>query len=53
LAALDALTVEDVEVHRLMVDVFNLVKPLSALYEEPWRHRVLARQRTACAILDG
>jgi 2-polyprenyl-6-methoxyphenol hydroxylase-like FAD-dependent oxidoreductase len=44
-AALDALTAEDVEAYRLMVDVFNLVKPLSALYEEPWRSRVLARQR--------
>jgi 2-polyprenyl-6-methoxyphenol hydroxylase-like FAD-dependent oxidoreductase len=53
LAALDTLTVEDVEVHRLMVDVFNLVKPLSALYEEPWRHRVLARQQTTYTILDG
>jgi 2-polyprenyl-6-methoxyphenol hydroxylase-like FAD-dependent oxidoreductase len=44
-AALDALTAEDVEVHRLMVEVFNLVKPLSVLHEEPLRSRVLARQR--------
>jgi hypothetical protein len=40
-AALDTLTAEDVEGHRLMVEVFNLVKPLSALHEEPWRSRVL------------
>jgi 2-polyprenyl-6-methoxyphenol hydroxylase-like FAD-dependent oxidoreductase len=52
-AALDALTAEDVEVHRLMVDVFNLVKPLSALYEEPWRSRVLAHQRNPCTVLGG
>jgi hypothetical protein len=44
-AALDALTAEDIEVYRLLVDVFHLVKPLSALQEEPWRSRVLTRQR--------
>jgi 2-polyprenyl-6-methoxyphenol hydroxylase-like FAD-dependent oxidoreductase len=52
-AALDALTAEDVEVYRLMIDVFNLVKPLSALYEEPLRSRVLARQRNRCVALAG
>jgi len=52
-AALDALTAEDVEVYRLMVDVFNLVKPLSALHEEPLRSRVLARQRNHCAVFAG
>lgn len=46
-AALDALTAEDVEFHRLLVDVLNLVQPLSALYEELVRSRVLARQRKA------
>jgi hypothetical protein len=30
-----------------MVDVFNLVKPLSALHEEPLRSRVLARLAAA------
>ena len=44
-AALDALTADDVEVYRLLVDVFQLVKPLSALHEEPLRRRVLARQQ--------
>jgi hypothetical protein len=44
-AALDALTAEDVAVHRLLVEVLNLVKPLSALYEEPLPSRVLARRR--------
>jgi 2-polyprenyl-6-methoxyphenol hydroxylase-like FAD-dependent oxidoreductase len=52
-AALDTLTAEDADVHRLMVDVFNLVKPLSALHEEPLRSRVLARQRQQCAVLAG
>jgi 2-polyprenyl-6-methoxyphenol hydroxylase-like FAD-dependent oxidoreductase len=41
-AALDALTAEDVEVYRLLVDVFHLVKPLSALHEEPLRSRAEA-----------
>jgi 2-polyprenyl-6-methoxyphenol hydroxylase-like FAD-dependent oxidoreductase len=43
-AALDALMAEDVEVQRLMSEVFNLAKPLSILNEEPLRSRVLARQ---------
>jgi hypothetical protein len=50
-AAMDALTAEDVEVHRLMVDVFNLLKPLSALHDEPWRSLVLARQWHQGAVL--
>ena len=44
-ADLDALTAEDLEVHRLMVEVFNLVKPLSALDEESLRSRVQAYQK--------
>ena len=44
-AALDALTAEDIEVYRLLVEVFNLVKPLAAFHEEPLRSRVLARQQ--------
>lgn len=42
-AAVDALTADDVEVQRLLIEVFNLVKPLSALNEEPIRSRALAR----------
>jgi 2-polyprenyl-6-methoxyphenol hydroxylase-like FAD-dependent oxidoreductase len=53
MAALDALTAEDVEVYRLMVDVFNLVKPLSALHEEPLRSRVLAQQRNLHSVCAG
>lgn len=41
--ALDALQVEDIEVQRLIVEVFQLVKPLSALWEDAIRERVLAR----------
>jgi 2-polyprenyl-6-methoxyphenol hydroxylase-like FAD-dependent oxidoreductase len=46
-AALDALTADDIEVQRLMVEVGALCKPLSALSEEPLRSRVLAQQRKA------
>jgi len=45
--ALDALSADDIEVHRLMVEVGALCKPLSALTEEPLRSRVLAQQRKA------
>jgi 2-polyprenyl-6-methoxyphenol hydroxylase-like FAD-dependent oxidoreductase len=44
-AAMVSLCVEDPEVHRLMIEVFNLCKPLSALNEEPLRSRVLEKQR--------
>ncbi|MBV8362703.1 MAG: hypothetical protein JO189_32945 [Deltaproteobacteria bacterium] len=44
-AAVDALTPDDVEVQRLLTEVGNLCKPLSALSEEPLRSRVLAEQR--------
>ncbi len=44
-AEVDTLTAEDVEVHRLVVEVLNLTKPLSALREEPLRRRVEARRR--------
>ncbi len=43
--ALDALASEDVEVHRLLIEVGSLCKPLSALNEEPLRSRALAEQR--------
>ncbi len=42
-AALDALQAEDVEVSRLLAEVFQLTKPLSVLLEEPLRSRVMAR----------
>ena len=45
LAALDALTADDVGVHQLFNDVLHLCKPVSALNEEPLRSRVLAEQR--------
>jgi len=41
--ALDALTAEDIEIHKTMVEVFGLARPLSALWDEPVRSRVLAR----------
>jgi 2-polyprenyl-6-methoxyphenol hydroxylase-like FAD-dependent oxidoreductase len=44
-AALDALTAEDVEIHRLLVEVFNLAKPLSSLRDEPLRSRVEAQRQ--------
>jgi len=40
---LDALTAEDIEVHKMLVEVFGLARPLSALWDEPVRSRVLAR----------
>jgi 2-polyprenyl-6-methoxyphenol hydroxylase-like FAD-dependent oxidoreductase len=43
--ALEALCVEDVQVHTLVMEVINLAKPLSALSEEPLRGRVLAKIR--------
>src|SRR5262249_2872126 len=46
-AALDSLVGEDIQVHRLVSDVFNLAKPPSVLYEEPLRSRVVARQGEA------
>jgi 2-polyprenyl-6-methoxyphenol hydroxylase-like FAD-dependent oxidoreductase len=44
-ADVDALTAEDIEVHRLLTEVFNLAKPLSALWDEPLRSRVEAYKR--------
>ena len=42
-AALDALQTDDPELQRLVAEVFHLMRPLSALQEEPLRSRVLAR----------
>jgi hypothetical protein len=44
-ADVDALTAEDLEVQRLVTEVLNLAKPLSALQEEPLRSRVEAHKR--------
>ena len=41
---LDTLAVEDMDVHRLITEAFQLAKPLFALSEEPLRSRVLAQQ---------
>ncbi|HZP45265.1 MAG TPA: hypothetical protein VFB15_06430 [Candidatus Binataceae bacterium] len=40
--ALDALQVQDPEVQRLVVEVFQLMRPLSALWQPPLSNRVLA-----------
>jgi 2-polyprenyl-6-methoxyphenol hydroxylase-like FAD-dependent oxidoreductase len=42
-AALDSLQAEDIDVQRLVTEVFQLSKPLSALREEPLLSRILAR----------
>jgi 2-polyprenyl-6-methoxyphenol hydroxylase-like FAD-dependent oxidoreductase len=42
-AALDQLQTEDPEIRRLITEVFQLVRPLSTLLEEPLRSRILAR----------
>ena len=39
-AAVDALSIEDVEIQRLMIEVNSLCKPVSILNEEPLRSRV-------------
>jgi 2-polyprenyl-6-methoxyphenol hydroxylase-like FAD-dependent oxidoreductase len=44
-ADVDALTAEDIAVQRLVSDVLNLVKPLSALQEEPLRSRIEDHRR--------
>ena len=46
MAALDRLQVDDIELQRLVMAVFHLTRPLSALHEEPLRSRVLARMHT-------
>jgi hypothetical protein len=40
----DALSAEDFEVQRLLVEVLNLAKPLAVLREEPLRARVEAHK---------
>jgi 2-polyprenyl-6-methoxyphenol hydroxylase-like FAD-dependent oxidoreductase len=41
--ALDALTAEDIELHKILAEVIGLARPLSALLDEPVRSRVLGR----------
>lgn len=49
-AAVDALTRDDAEVHRLMIEGLHLAKPLSVLQEEPLRSRALQQlQKQASA----
>ncbi|HVB79057.1 MAG TPA: hypothetical protein VNE82_03800 [Candidatus Binataceae bacterium] len=42
-AALDSLQAEDIDVQRLITEVFQLARPISALREEPLLSRILAR----------
>jgi 2-polyprenyl-6-methoxyphenol hydroxylase-like FAD-dependent oxidoreductase len=42
-AALDSLQAEDIDVQRLVTEVFQLTKPISALRQEPLLSRILAR----------
>jgi len=42
-AALDSLQSEDVDVQRVVTEVFQLTKPISALREEPLLSRILSR----------
>ena len=42
-AALEAIAVEDLDVRRLIVEVFQLAQPLTALFSEPLLSRVLAQ----------
>jgi 2-polyprenyl-6-methoxyphenol hydroxylase-like FAD-dependent oxidoreductase len=44
-AALDSLQAEDIDVQRLVTEVFQLTRPLSALREEPLLSRILARMQ--------
>jgi 2-polyprenyl-6-methoxyphenol hydroxylase-like FAD-dependent oxidoreductase len=48
-AALDSLVAEDPEVHRILVQVFQLARPLWDLTAEPLRTRVLERQEQLAA----
>lgn len=42
-AALEAIAIEDLDVRRLIVEVFQLALPLSVLFHEPLLSRVLAQ----------
>jgi 2-polyprenyl-6-methoxyphenol hydroxylase-like FAD-dependent oxidoreductase len=49
-AALNALAIEDLEVHKLLGEVFQLAKPLSVLMEEPLRSRALEQLRKQARV---
>jgi flavin-dependent dehydrogenase len=44
-AAADQLQVDDPDIQRLMAEIFQLLRPISALQEEPLRSRILARMK--------
>lgn len=44
-AALDSLQADDIDVQRLVTEVFQLTKPISALHEEPLLSRILVRMQ--------
>jgi 2-polyprenyl-6-methoxyphenol hydroxylase-like FAD-dependent oxidoreductase len=48
-AALDSIVAEDPAVHRLLVEVFQLARPLWELTSDPLRSRVIARQEALAA----
>jgi 2-polyprenyl-6-methoxyphenol hydroxylase-like FAD-dependent oxidoreductase len=48
-AALDTIVAEDPAVHRLVVEVFQLARPLWDLTSDPLRSRVVARQEALAA----
>lgn len=48
-AALDSIVAEDPAVHRILVEVFQLARPLWELTSDPLRSRVLARQEELAA----
>ena len=47
--ALDALTAEDPEIHRTVLEVFQLARPLLALWQEPLFSRVTEKIRERSA----
>lgn len=48
--ALNALALEDHEVHKLLGEVFQLAKPLPVLYEDSLRSRVLGQLRKQAGV---
>jgi hypothetical protein len=48
-AALDSIVAEDPAVHRILVEVFQLARPLWELTSDPLRSRVIARQEALAA----
>ena len=46
-SAVDALTADDPEVHRLVAEILNLCRPVTALFDEPLQSRALQRLAAA------